>query len=80
MIKYLTLTWDNSEQGVCADYYFAPVSSAEDMMRLGLRFIGLVKTVTKTILMNYLLGIEITEIIERQIGVVLKTNIVPTMM
>ena len=25
IIKYLTLTWYNSEQGFCADFYFASV-------------------------------------------------------
>ena len=28
ILKYLVLPWDNSERGVCADSYFASVSSA----------------------------------------------------
>ena len=56
-LKYFTLTWANSERGVCADYYSASVSSAEDMIRLGLQFIEVVKTDTKTSPMNYLPGI-----------------------
>ena len=29
ILKYLVLPWANSEQGVCADSYFASVSSEE---------------------------------------------------
>ena len=47
ILKYLVLPWANSERGVCADSYFASVSSAEEMMRIGIRFIGVVKTATK---------------------------------
>ena len=49
-------------------------------MILGLQFIGVVKTATKKHPMNYLLGIELTEIIVHQIYVAIKTNGVPTMM
>ena len=50
ILKYLVLPWANSERGVCADSYFASVSSAEEMMRIGIRFIGVVKTATKKLL------------------------------
>ena len=62
ILKYLTLPWANSERGVCADSYFSSVSSAEDMMLLGLRFIEVVKTVTKKSRMNYISGIELAEV------------------
>ena len=58
ILKYSTLPWDNSEQGFCADSYFASVSSAEEMMRLGLKLIGVVNTATETFPINYLPGIE----------------------
>ena len=57
ILKYLKLPWSNSEQGVCADFYFVSVSSAEKITQLHLQFIGVVKTVTKTFLINYLPGI-----------------------
>ena len=47
ILKYIVLPWDNSERGVCADSYFASVYSVEEMMRIGVRFIGVVKTATK---------------------------------
>ena len=47
--KYLTLHWANSQRDVCADSYFASVRSAEEMMRIGIRFIGVVKTATTKI-------------------------------
>jgi hypothetical protein len=47
ILKYLMLPWANSGRGLCADSYFASVASAEEMMRLGIRFIGVVKTATK---------------------------------
>ena len=50
ILKYLVLPWANSEQGVCADSYFASVSSAEEMMQIGIRFIGVVKTAKKNFL------------------------------
>ena len=50
ILKYLVVPWANSEQGVCVDSCFASVSSAEEMMRIGIRFIGVVKTATKKFL------------------------------
>ena len=57
ILKYLVLPWANSERGVCADSYFASVYSAEEMMRIGIRFIVVVKTATKTFPMAYLSSI-----------------------
>ena len=44
ILKYLVLPWSNSERGVCADSYFYSVSIAEEMMQIGICFIGVVKT------------------------------------
>ena len=81
ILKYLTLPWANSQRGVCADSYFASVSSAEEMLRIGLRFIGVVKTATKKFPMTYLSSIEFIEGRGQCEGVVLKDNQgIPTMM
>ena len=50
ILKYLVVPWANSERDVCADSYFASVFSAEEIMRIGIRFIGVVKTATKNVL------------------------------
>ena len=50
------------------------------MMRIGIRFIGVVKTATKTFPMAYLSSIELDEGRGQRVGVVLKNNGVPTMM
>ena len=47
ILKYIVVPWANSERGVCADSYFASFSSAEEMMRIGIRFVGVVKTAIK---------------------------------
>ena len=47
IFKYICLTWDNNRLGVCADSYFSLVSSAEELMKIGLIFIGVVKIATK---------------------------------
>ena len=80
ILKYLVVPWDNYERGVCADSYFASLSSAEDMMRIGIRFIGVVKTATKTFPMAYLSSIELVEGRGQRVEIVLKSNGAPTMM
>ena len=47
ILKPLLLLWDNARRGVCADSYFTSVLSAEELMQIGLKFIGVVKTATK---------------------------------
>ena len=74
ILKYLVVPWDNSERDVCADSYFSSVSIAEEMMRIGIRFIGVVKNATKNFPMAYLSSIEINEGRGQQVGVVLKSN------
>ena len=39
ILKYIVVPWANSERGFCADSCFASVSSVEEMMRIGIRFI-----------------------------------------
>ena len=50
------------------------------MMRIGIRFIGVVKTVTKNSPMAYLSSIELDEDRGQQVGMVIKSNGAPTMM
>ena len=56
ILKYLTLHLANSNRRVCADSYFVSVSSAEELMKIRLRFIDVVKTATKKYPMSYLSG------------------------
>ena len=59
VLKELVQPWFNSGRIVCADSYFASVSTAKEMLRLGLRFIGVVKTATKQFPMEYLSHLEL---------------------
>ena len=72
ILKYLTLPWANSRRGVCADSYFASVTSAEELMKIGLRFIGVVKNATKKFPMQYLSSIELLEGRGQYVGVTRK--------
>ena len=47
ILKFLTLSWSNSQRDVFTDLYFTSVSSVEEMMRIGLRFIDVVNIATK---------------------------------
>ena len=49
-------------------------------MQIGIHFIRVVKTTTKTFPMAYILSIELDEGRGQRVGVVLKRNGVPTMM
>ena len=46
-ILSLPLSWARSDRIVCADSHFASVGPAEALKRIGLRFIDVVKKVTK---------------------------------
>ena len=72
ILKYLTLPWANSRRGACADSYFASVTSAEELMKIGLRFIGVVKTATKKFPMQYLSSLELLEGRGQYVGVTRK--------
>jgi hypothetical protein len=60
-LKKLVTSWCRSFRTVCADSYFASVNAAVEMERIGLRFIGVVKTATKKFPMAYLSGLELQQ-------------------
>eukprot|EP00977_Amphora_coffeiformis_P022944 scaffold11978_cov153-Amphora_coffeaeformis.AAC.1 len=47
IIKYLVAPWARTHRVVVADSYFASVQTAQELFKLGLRFIGVVKTATR---------------------------------
>ena len=57
----MVLSWDNSDRVVCADSYFASVGAAEELKRIGLRFISVVKTATWRYPQNDLSSIELQQ-------------------
>jgi len=59
VLKELVLPWANSGRVVCADSYFSSVGAAIEMTRIGLCFIGVVKTATRGYPMTYLSQIEL---------------------
>ena len=61
VLKELVQPWFNTNRIVCADSYFAAVSTATEMCRLGLGFIGVVKSATKRFPMQYLSELEFTQ-------------------
>jgi Transposase IS4 len=61
ILKFLILPWQFSDRMVCADSYFASVGAAEELRRMRMRFIGVVKTATKKFPMSYLSNIELHE-------------------
>ena len=58
VVKELVLPWHGSNQVVCADSYFALVTTAKEMMNVSLRFSGVVKTATKQYPMKWLSSVE----------------------
>jgi len=59
ILKKLVLPWAQSDRIVCADSYFASVTAAKELMNIGLRFIGVVKTATRKFPMAYLSSLEL---------------------
>lgn len=59
ILKMLVQPWIRSDRIVCADSYFASVATAEEMKRLGLRFIGVVKTATRRFPLRWLSTVEL---------------------
>lgn len=47
VLMKLIAAWAGSKRIVCADSYFASVTTAMQLLRMGLRFIGVVKTATR---------------------------------
>ena len=58
VLKELIEPWYHTHRVVFADSYFASVSTANEIMRLGMRFIGVVKTASKQFPMAYLQALE----------------------
>jgi hypothetical protein len=54
VLKELVLPWANSGRLVCADSYFASVATADALMQIGLKFIGVIKTATRKFPMDWL--------------------------
>ena len=73
VLKYLILPWAQTERGVCADSYFASVTTAQVLMGIRFKFIGVVKTATRKYPMKYLFGLELTKGRGQRKGVVIKT-------
>jgi len=46
-LKKLVAPRDGTKRDVCADSYFASVTAAKQLLGIGLRFIGVVKTATR---------------------------------
>ena len=61
VLKGLVLPWANSDRVVCADSYFTSVGAEEELNRIRLRFIGVVKTATRRYPQNYLSRIELQQ-------------------
>jgi Transposase IS4 len=59
VLKVLVLPWSNLDWIVCTDSYFASVAVALELKKIGLRFIGVVKTATRRFPMAYLQGLEL---------------------
>ena len=47
VLKELAVPWANTKRLVVADSAFSSVQTAEELCRIGLRFIGVIKTATK---------------------------------
>jgi hypothetical protein len=58
VLKDLVQPWTHSDRVVCADSYFASVTTALELKMLGLRFIGVVKTASRKFPMAYLSNIQ----------------------
>ena len=57
----LVRPWLRTDRLVCADSYFASVQTAKELLRVGLRFIGVVKTATRLFPMAHLASKELSE-------------------
>jgi hypothetical protein len=57
----LVQPWFNTDRVICADSYFASVQTAKELLRVGLKFIGVVKTATREYPTTLLQGKEMGE-------------------
>jgi hypothetical protein len=67
VLKFLVLPWARTDRIVCADSYFASVGTLKELKRIGLRFIGVVKTATRQFPQAYLSNLEMRERGERRV-------------
>lgn len=47
VLKRLVAPWAGTQRIICADSYFASVATAQQLLTMGLRFVGVVKTATR---------------------------------
>jgi Transposase IS4 len=59
VLKKLVFPWVRTSRIVCADSYFSMVGAAEELLRIGLRFIGVVKTAKRPYPMKTLSSLEL---------------------
>ena len=58
VLKELIEPWYHTHRVNCAYSYFASISTSKELMRLGMRFIGVVKTASNQFPMAYLQALE----------------------
>ena len=61
VLLYLLLPWYNTESVVCADSNVASLGAAQELIRNGRRFIGVVETATRRFPKAYLSILELTQ-------------------
>ena len=61
LVLKLTMPWWRTDRVVCADSYFASVQTAKELLKKGLRFVGVVKTATSEYPMAHLQSQELEE-------------------
>jgi hypothetical protein len=61
VLKSLVPPWARTDRIVCANLYFASVGALQELKRIGLPFIGVVKTTTQQSPQSYLSHLEMTE-------------------
>lgn len=59
VIRRFVEPWAGTQRIVCTDSYFASVEDADEMRKIGLRFIGVVKTACTKFQMKYMSGMEV---------------------
>ena len=80
VMRHLVLPWAHSNRVVCAYSYFAAVVAAVELVQIGLRFIGVVKTVMRQFPMPYLSQQELRQHGDRKDLLSLGPNGKPTIL
>ena len=60
-VKDLVIPWAHTNRLICADSHFASVETARELYKLGLKFIGVVKTATRSYPWKHLNAIQLHE-------------------